>query len=92
MSKPCWEDITTYCQGEVGDARVPRVWEFRTEHLSVRVHRHRDYLDTDWLLSCHSIGVEKHLLHFQDLGEAQAQALDFVRKRLRLMVKELGPI
>lgn len=85
-----WKDISIYSQDEPVEGRKPRVLEYATKRLSVRVHRHIHYPPDSWLVSCHTLGMTNVELGNKDLEKAKAEALDFLRVYAEALVKELS--
>ena len=56
--------------------------------LRVILHRHRDYPQTTWLMTCHDINVKNCVLEAADVEKAEFEALLAVHSWLKLRAAE----
>lgn len=75
-----WEDCTTFSRREKD--RTPRIWHVVIQRLVITVHRHRDYKENEWLLSCAPF-FDLYLLENKDIALAKQEAILLVKNVLQ---------
>jgi len=83
-----WQDTTIYSRGD--KIREPSIWYCypRNEHghyIAICVHRHIDFPEDVWLLSCSPFFI-KHQLKNRNINKAKREALRKVKKELKLAI------
>jgi hypothetical protein len=75
---------------DTSDRQRGTIWDLQLPHIRVTVHRFYGMPPELWFLSCHNIGIEKKQLEAQQLEEAKTEAIAYVTKLLKVMLKEVG--
>jgi hypothetical protein len=82
-----WRDISSFSREDKD--RTPRAFELRTESMRVAVHRHM-YYPGRWMLSVYgTLEVQMRPLEAEDIEDAKAEALAYVRRRLGDLLVEV---
>ena len=71
-----WRDTSSRSRGEVNT--TPNEYTYNTKSLRISLHRHIDYDKDVWLVTCHSVGLERRHLKQKDALKAQVEAIKVV--------------
>lgn len=81
-----FEDSTSRSRGERG--AEPREWTLRIAELLIIIHR-SIYDPGNWFLSCPEMSIEDHKLKATDADGSKKEALNYVRRKCEMILKEL---
>jgi hypothetical protein len=84
-----WVDATSYSQNARGKQK-PRIWECKLGPWRASVHRHLNWPEDAWLLSCDVLNVRCHDLEQPDLQRAQRKALRVLHGKVQWIARELA--
>lgn len=82
---------TSFQQGEMD--RTHRIWALDfppPHHFTLTVHRHKFYRPTQWLLSCHGLGLDCWTLFHTDIDKAKVEALQVAGNILKARLNRVN--
>lgn len=88
MKNRPWKDTTSHSRSATD--RTPRDWTYPATGMRIVIHRRRLYDPKTWFVSCVELCIEAKKLEAVDVDAAKAEALEFVRKRLRDLLAEVS--
>jgi hypothetical protein len=68
----------------------PSSYELTTDHIKISVHRHIDYPDDAWLVSCHDVGIIQKQLKSKIVVTARNESVVLVKRKLQLMIDSVN--